>query len=486
MTRTSSPIKHEPMIKSYWKLFLPLALMVSGPLKDVDAVGVGYDGYFRFRQNFNHNLNMDRDQSPNWRNYSDFRFRLNPTFYVTDGIRIHSSLNFIDGVFGDRAMRSFAYGNPAQRNDFQFNDGSSTTIGRTTPQADQSSWVYGGAYGPEGASRTTDVQAIQLRRAWAEVETNAGLIKVGRMPVHIGLGIYANAGDEIDQQIGTTRDRVQFETTFGNYFIKPGFSWFYEGLLDDGSGDAYEYFFELGRNTEYQSLGLHVALLKQGRGTTTGSESFEEKTNYWVIDLYGRRKFDQLTAETEVALFTGTWLGKSLFAVNGAARLSFEKRKWNWRIESGVSTGTSDNDANANKVRSYAFNRDYNIAMIVFNEALPGGSSLPGEAADEERPVAPHSGTITNAIYAKTAFEFDLSKYFKPEVHFILPFALERSGQAGGKFYGFEYDIISKWPINDYTTGLLSIGHFLPGNFYNNVAKPHSVVLVRAGLNVEF
>jgi hypothetical protein len=474
------------MIKTFLKIFLLLPLSFSGLVSSASAVGVEYDGYFRFRQNFNHNLNMDRNEGPNWRNYSDFRFRLNPSFFVTDTVRIHTSLNFMDGTFGDTPFRGAPYGNPAQRNDLLFNDPQSNTVGRSIPQNEQSSWVYGGASAPDGAVTTTDLQPLQVRRAWAEVELPVGLLKVGRMPFHFGLGIFGNSGDEIDQEIGSTRDRVKFETMFGNYYMSPGFSWINEGTLDSGKDDGYEYFLEFGRNTEQQSLGLYLAQFSQSEDSVLNANSTGEKTKYWVIDLFGRRQFEKLSIETEIALFTGKFTGRDLFAVNGVGRLSGNGQKFNWNVEGGLSTGTSTADAASNKVKSYAFNRDYNIALILFNEALPGGSSLPNEGEGDGRPVAPHSGAISNAMYGKVFFEYEVNSYFQPELHLIAPFAMQTPAGTNSRFYGFEYNIVTRWTMNDYTSAVLSFAHLLPGNLYKGVSEAESVVLVRAGLNLEF
>lgn len=467
------------------KFYVIFLLLLCSWATESLAVGVDYSGYFRFRQNYYHNLNLDRDRSPNWRNFGDFRFRLNPSFYVTDEVRIHSSLNFMDGIFGGNELRAHSFGNPATRNHPSFSDPAGP-VGRAIPQEEQSSWVYGGAYAPDAAAADRDLTPIQLRRAWAEVDLPFGILKAGRMPFHFGLGIFGNSGDGVDQEIGSTRDRVVFETTFGSYFIRPGFGWFFEGLLDSGNDDAHEFFLELGQETELRSLGLYLANLSQSSGSANSGAFAGEKTNYWVIDLYGRRSFEQLTAEAEVALFTGTFAGKKLFAVNAVTRASWERARFASSFELGLSTGTSDSDANQNKLRSFAFNRDYNIALLVFNEALPGGDRLAGEADNEVRASAPHSGAISNTLYSKLKFKYEMASYFHPELHLIAPFALEQSNQAGGKFYGFEYNIVTNWPITRHVTGNISLAHFIPSSFYKNVSRSQSAILARAGFNVVF
>jgi len=460
-----------------------LAVCFFGFASSLKAVGVDYEGYFRFRQNFNHNLNLDRE-TENWRNYGDFRFRLNPTFYITDTVRVHGSLNFIDGVMGGNPSRAHPHTNPAQANDFIFSDPGHAG----TPTSSDNSWVYGGAFAPGGAVRTTELSPIQVRRAWTEVELPFGIVKAGRMPFHFGLGILGNSGDEIDQEVGSTRDRFIFETAFGDYYLRPGFGWFFEGLLDDGKQDAYEYFFELGRRTDHQNLGLYIGYQAQGEASAIDTTSilFGEKTNYWIIDLYVMQEFNPFRAHLESALFTGTFLGRDLFAVNAVGRLEWERSQSNLTAEIGFSSGTSDADAAANRVRTFAFNRDYNIALILFNEALPGGRSFPGQDPEEATPSTPHSGTIANIIYLRSNFRYEMTSYFHPEINVVGAFAPKESNDAGGAFYGFEYDLITHWPFHRYASAEVSFGHFIPGSFYKNVSAAHSSILVRTGLNVQF
>ena len=180
------------------------------------AVDVGYDGYFRARGNMFYNLDLDRDRAPALRTYTDFRFRLNPTFYITDKVRVKSSLNFLDGVLGGSPFRGGAYGNPARAdNPLISNNGANRGL------TGSSSSSYGGAYLPDGYVQSSAFEPITLRRAWLEWDTGFGTLMVGRMPHQFGLGIYANAGDDADQEIGSSRDRVVFDTSFGNYYVRP-------------------------------------------------------------------------------------------------------------------------------------------------------------------------------------------------------------------------------------------------------------------------
>ena len=45
-------------------------------------------------------MDLDRNVKPDVRGFNDMRFRLDPTFYISDVLRVKTSLNFMDDVFG--------------------------------------------------------------------------------------------------------------------------------------------------------------------------------------------------------------------------------------------------------------------------------------------------------------------------------------------------------------------------------------------------
>ena len=63
------------------------------------------------------------------------------------------------------------------------------------------------------------VSSIRAKRAWAEIDTEFGSIRFGRMPWHWGRGIFYNQGSCADCDVGTTVDRVMGLTTiYGHQF----------------------------------------------------------------------------------------------------------------------------------------------------------------------------------------------------------------------------------------------------------------------------
>jgi uncharacterized protein (TIGR04551 family) len=66
------------------------------------------------------------------------------------------------------------------------------------------------ASAPSGSPGQRAVTAIAIKRAWGELLTPLGVLAVGRMGAHFGLGILANGGDCEDCDGGDAADRVAF------------------------------------------------------------------------------------------------------------------------------------------------------------------------------------------------------------------------------------------------------------------------------------
>jgi len=467
--------------------FILLSLLSFSLTPSVFAVGVDLNGYFRTRYNLNYNQDLDRSQKPNARNYADFRFRLDPTFFITEKIRIKSSFNIMDGAVGNTNFRGIPYDNPASNSHALLNNttasGSGAQVGKPLLGSEMDSWVYGGAYAPDAAMQTTGVGPIQLRRAWLEYETPYGILKAGRMPFHLGIGIFANAGDGLDQEIGTTRDRLAFETTFGSYYLVPSLSWVYEGLIDRGADDVYEFGFQMGRKSDDNDLGLYISYLGQARSADPGTNGSlaGSPTKMWMIDFYGKNRFGPVELSGELNLFTGKHIGRDLLAINSALRSDWLVRSdFNVLVEGGYSSGTSAGDVANRDLKTMAFNRDYNISYILFEEAIPGGINRTGSAA-----YAPHSGALSNAIYGRLYSQFRWTSWYHPAIQLVSAFAAKNIG-TGGKFYGLEYGLINDFPLGEYVSTNFVLAALQPGSFYKSVSKKQFTFLSRAGLNVKF
>ena len=86
----------------------------------------------------------------------------------------------------------------------------------TSPSGDTELGAFSRGQAPPQAGRNSGTDSIVVRRAWAEIWTPFGEIKVGRQPSHWGLGVMTNAGGhdpvhgeyDLDSDYGDSVDRL--------------------------------------------------------------------------------------------------------------------------------------------------------------------------------------------------------------------------------------------------------------------------------------
>lgn len=183
------------------------------------------NGYFRFRWDLFNNLNGDLPaDSMGWyvwggntaisasppggtQTGGNMRLRVDPTFNVSEQVRVRAEIDFLDNV---------VLGSTPTASDYNLYSFTSTS--QVSPVGGYN-WFTG---------------AIQVKRAWGEVQTPVGLLSFGRMPADWGVGIYYNAGGGIDQDFGDNVDRIQFSIPLGQFLgglaVTPYYEWAGSGI----------------------------------------------------------------------------------------------------------------------------------------------------------------------------------------------------------------------------------------------------------------
>jgi uncharacterized protein (TIGR04551 family) len=189
------------------------------------------EGYFRVRPDLFHHFDLGRNADP--AGYTTFpippttprgpdgqplpgatkerteagvnmRFRFEPTFNVSEEVRIRMQIDALDNVLmGSTPDYAFS------RDPNHVYDRDSFTILSGSQAAPRS-----------GINALGD--SIAVKRIWGEVSTPVGILRFGRMGSHWGLGIQHNDGNCLDCDFGDTVDRVMFVAEpLAGFFITP-------------------------------------------------------------------------------------------------------------------------------------------------------------------------------------------------------------------------------------------------------------------------
>ena len=174
------------------------------------------------------------------------RFRLQPTINVTDQVRVHGLVDVLDNTIMGSTPDTLAGIEGVNR---PLNNGQPSDA----PGGAPSGFLNTGQYPPEVGANGF-VSSIRAKRAWAEVDTEFGSIRFGRMPWHWGRGMFYNSGACPDCDVGTTVDRVMGLTTIYGHQIAAAWDLGAQGpttqQLTLGRNDPSGYPYDLSQNDD--------------------------------------------------------------------------------------------------------------------------------------------------------------------------------------------------------------------------------------------
>ncbi len=366
---------------------------------------------------------------------ANLRLRLEPTYHVTEQVRVMAQLDALDNV---------VLGSLSNTTD---------TTDTTGSTADAMVW----------------------RRAWAEVETPLGLLKFGRMPAHFGLGVQDHSGGDnpfvaaddpfhrdtkfcLDCDQGDSVDRVVFSRDIPGtaLSVAVGLDWISGGpsaastpVWADRSGgqswdltdadDAAQWILVLGRFLDAEawrdrieqgrsalSYGVYLKYRTQDADLTddtVGGAAPETLLHargltLYVPDVYVRYGRDDFNFEAEAVAVYGSYADAgnltpdggelTLAQFGGVARANWllSDDELNLGLEVGFASGddweaTNPGETHVSRLPAFptgagddtasrfAFDSDFQVDLILFRELL---------------------GAVTNAIYVKPSLTYDVAK----------------------------------------------------------------------------
>jgi uncharacterized protein (TIGR04551 family) len=176
------------------------------------------DGYLRVRPKLFYNFDLgkayDRQLFPrsprateNTRAGADMRVRLEPTFNISEEVRVKVQADVLDNLL----------------------------LGSTPESAIDDGYhlfdIFSDSQEAANTARRALKDTLQIKEAYGEVSTPVGLLRFGRMSAHWGLGLLRNDGSDLDSDFGDQVDRVMFVTEpFEGIFVTPMFEIHSEGL----------------------------------------------------------------------------------------------------------------------------------------------------------------------------------------------------------------------------------------------------------------
>jgi uncharacterized protein (TIGR04551 family) len=406
---------------------------------------------------------------------ANVRFRLEPTFNISEHVRIRAQIDMLDNLVLGSTPESWASGATATAR---------APIGFLSQT--QVAPIAG---------RNSFSDSIMVKRAWGEVRLPVGELSFGRMPGHWGLGILENAGACLDCDYGTSVDRIQFSAPFAGHVFTASYGWINTSLtsgqtsngIGSYGGQAYnldtkwgtsEWLFKLGRldkpaewkervargdvainygmyhglRFQENDLAYNCAVApgigatdetcvlgakdSQGQTTTGGLRDMYVKRNAWswTPDIWFKLTWKGLDVELEALYVLGN-IGNATDISNKLDK-GLEIRKWaavargQYRfladaLRVGLEIGSASGDATENNPQTYSY---LNVLNAPFAAPTVGSATLgrflfnPDYHVDEIlwRRIY---GTVNNATYFKPSIAYDIVESFGARLDMIYSLA---------------------------------------------------------------
>jgi len=327
-------------------------------------------------------------------------------------------------------------------------------------------------------------RALNINEAYLEYAHTNGNLKVGRMPLHFGLGAFYNKGHELFDHWFTNRDGISYDFSFGNLHFKPMFSFISDSLNTD-AGRIIEYGLEFHFKVEDTGLDLGAMVLQRSISASANQASSlgatEGSASPLFLSLFYQRQMKNYSYGVE-GFFQSGDIGENAsgdsVSLNGlgiAAEGEYQYKKWDLGLKAGYASG---DDTSATSYSAVAFNRNYNLGLILFNHPLSTGTYDPTQtnsrgrlagtaAANFNASQTADTDAISNTIYFAPSTTFNFSDTWKLNTTLVFAW-LEQTeiltnGDEASKYLGSEVDLTLTYNPTENIIVNGTLGFLMPG-----------------------
>lgn len=344
-----------------------------------------------------------------------------------------------------------------------------------------------------------DSIALRVSQLYLNVaQENASLI-LGRAPFTFGMGMNYGLGDGLFDHWNNNRDQIAYKILIGNLTMMPFFARHADDGYQQGSYIQDEGFLVQYDNKDSGSL-IGVMLERRKASITSNDVPINTTTNPGALgdSLSGDlniqrtnfilgRDWDSFGFRLEAGFLSGEYgvlkAGQSVKA-NGygiATEMNFKTASsWSYQLKAGIASG---DNPNTNDFEGFFFDRNYDVAFLLFNHRLGSYDILrTGAIKDVTTANGLHAGnslddeTISNAYYFSPVIKYrwneklDFNQYLTWAQLVTSPLA----NSGASKDLGFEWDLEFVYKAREKMQWVNQVGLLFPGSTFKTDAVPGS------------
>jgi hypothetical protein len=418
-----------------------------------EAAEVDFEGYYRARGRLFHSLSIDSDLTgyEGTSAWAEHRFWLRPRFLINDQVGVFAELRGLDNLVWGSEARSYFDPTTADNVPLAYIDDLTPPI-------------------PTEQDHTPVLLDITLWRAWGEVHLGQHRFRLGRMPLHWGSGVWQNDGLGLNGEYGDTADRIQWEGLFGDVYASVAVDVTAESFVNQ-SDNTMSYNGMAAWRTEQVVAGLNL----QFRHSDDPEDG--QGLNLFTADIALDAELGQLELHVEAVARFGegdldTGLNDVQIATGGGI---VEGRLYTDAVDLGLVFAMATGDANLtdNRLKTFTFDRDYNLGIILFEHPLPTlASSIPtSENEGRDYTLTVTGPAVSNALLLRPKVSRHFGDDWKVEAMGVFARTArvpQTDAYADRKFYGSELDASVSYEGLEHLDLQGTVGVFFPGGYYSN------------------
>ncbi len=453
------------------QIVLFLLVPLTTPLT-TQAFSIDWKGLYRFE--FVELDNVDINSTGGSKSYGLHHLILRPHIIAADGIELHGQFNLVNSLeYPTSAVGGF----------------------------------FGNGLGSTDSTDNTDSNVLSQRMAFANLAVNElyiswtgdySTLTVGRAPLNFGLGMmFSDGHGEFDHWFDN-RDLFSYKMVSGN--IDYGFM--LAKVNEGNSGvedDVTDYIFNVNYNNK--DAALKMGLFYQSRVASApgndaprdslGSEGtpLEDKMilTGWKtedINFFVGRNYENSHFAIELGLQKGTTgvesAGENIelqgLGVSTEWAYQVPNSRWHWEIKSGYASG---DDPNTEAYEGYIFDRNYDVAMLLFNHSL-GEANVFRSSVDRNSTKASSNRVddqaLSNVIYFSPRATWKWSETLSLRGTFTYGKLLKESlsNSEASLDLGYEFDVALVSQIHRNFKWVTEVGFVIPGDSFKSEMSENS------------
>lgn len=347
--------------------------------------------------------------------------------------------------------------------------------------------------GSNTLSKNQKAESVSVSQLYLTYAHEYGELIAGRVPLQFGLGMTHNAGRGLFDHWYETRDLVGYKIVMGNMYFLPMIGKASEGALNQ-SDDLTDYMIQV--QYENPDSDIEMGVFYQDRvggdqasdapaaGTNAGDvlggigSTRNSNINMKIASVYALRDNERFRAGIEATFESGetgvvTAGGDKVELGGFGIATEFEYRpmdsKWKWGLKAGVATG--DDPTTDAKFEGFIFNRNYDVAMLMFNHPLGQADFLrtrliTGDVRASGSIDQPDVEAISNVLYLSPSAKYVFSDHWALDNTLTTgwletnPFA---DGHKAAKDLGYEWDLSLNFTPRKGVMWINQVGLLFPG-----------------------